>query len=256
MGSRIAALAAADSVFAVAGALESSGHPCLGRDVGECLGLKPLGARVTDDADAAIRAGDVLLEFTQPQATVEHVQAARRLKKPAVIGTTGLSDAQRMAIVEAAREIPIVFSPNMSLGVTVLFELVALAAQRLGSAYDVEVVEAHHRAKQDAPSGTAKRLADVLAAGRKQPVGQIPVHAIRAGDIVGDHTVVLAGPAERLELTHRAHSRDVFAQGALKAAQFVRAQKPGLYDMSHVLKGTGVETGRKGVIEKGSDPVG
>lgn len=243
MGSRIAALAAADSAFAVSGALETAGHPCLGRDVGECLGLKPLGVRVTDEADAAVRAGDVLIEFTQPQATIEHVQAARRVKIPMVIGTTGLSEAERAAIREAAREIPVVFSPNMSPGVNVLFELAALAAQRLGSAYDVEVVEAHHRAKKDAPSGTAKRLAEVLAAGRKQPVERIPVHAIRAGDIVGDHTVVLAGPSERLELTHRAHSRDVFAQGALKAAQFVRSQKPGLYDMSHVLKGTG----RKGV---------
>jgi len=240
MGSRIAALAAADSAFAVAGALEGSGHACLGRDVGECLGLKPLGVRVTDEADAALRAGDVLIEFTQPQATLEHVQAARRLKKPAVIGTTGLSEAERAAVAEAAREIPIVFSPNMSPGVNVLFELAALAAQRLGPGCDVEVVEAHHRAKKDAPSGTAKRLAEVLAAGRRQPVERIPVHAIRAGDIVGDHTVVLAGPSERLELTHRAQSRDVFAQGALKAAQFVRAQKPGLYDMSHVLKETGV----------------
>jgi len=124
----------------------------------------------------------------------------------------------------------------MSLGVNVLFELARTAAQRLGLAYDVEVVEAHHKQKKDAPSGTAKRLAEGLAASRQQPVEQIPVHAIRAGDIVGDHTVVFAGGAERLELTHRAHSRDVFAQGALKAARFVVTQKPGLYDMSHVLK--------------------
>lgn len=123
----------------------------------------------------------------------------------------------------------------MSLGVNVLFELARLAAQRLGSGYDVEVVEAHHRGKKDAPSGTAKRLVEVLAQARQVPVDAIPVHAIRAGDIVGDHIVVLAGPAERLELTHRAHSRDVFAGGALRAAQWVAGQPPGLYDMSHVL---------------------
>lgn len=235
MGSRIAMLALADSAFAVGGALEASGHLCLGRDAGECLGLAPLGVRVTDDARAALNGGDVLIEFSQPAATVEHVRAARQLKKPAVIGTTGFSDAQRAAIVEAAKDIPIVLSPNMSVGVNLLFELVELAAKRLGLGYDVEVVEAHHHAKKDAPSGTAKRLAEGLAASRRQPVSQIPVHAIRAGDIVGDHTVVLAGPSERLELTHRAQSRDVFAQGALKAAAFVRSQKPGLYDMRHVL---------------------
>ena len=235
MGSRIATLALADSAFIIGGALEAAGHPCLGRDVGECLGLAPLGVRVTEDARAALNGGDVLIEFSQPAATVEHVRAARGLKKPAVIGTTGLSDAERAAIVEAAREIPIVLSPNMSVGVNLLFELVELAAKRLGLSYDVEVVEAHHRAKKDAPSGTAKRLAESLAACRRQPVNQIPVHAIRAGDIVGDHTVILAGTSERLELTHRAQSRDAFAQGALKAAAFVRSQKPGLYDMSHVL---------------------
>ncbi len=237
MGSRVAALALADSAFAIGGALEALSHPCLSRDVGECLGLPPLGVRVTDDARAALAGGDVLVEFSQPAATVEHVRVARQLKKPAVIGTTGLSDAERAAIVEAAKDVPIVLSPNMSVGVNLLFELVELAAKRLGLRYDVEVLEAHHRAKKDSPSGTAKRLAEVLAAGRRQPVGQIPVHAIRAGDIVGDHTVILAGPSERLELTHRAQSRDVFAEGALKAAAFVRAQKPGLYDMSHVLKG-------------------
>jgi len=237
MGSRIAALALADSTFAVGGALEASGYSCLGRDAGECLGMSPLGVRVTDDARAALDGGDVLVEFSSPAATAEHVRIARQLKKPAVIGTTGLSDAERAAVVDAAKAIPIVLSPNMSVGVNLLFELAELAAKRLGLGYDVEVVEAHHRAKKDAPSGTAKRLAEGLAASRRQPVSQIPVHALRAGDIVGDHTVVLAGGAERLELTHRAQSRDAFAQGALKAAAFVRSQKPGLYDMSHVLKG-------------------
>ena len=153
-----------------------------------------------------------------------------------VIGTTGLSDAQRAILQEASNAIPIVYSPNMSLGVNVLFELARLAAERLGRAFDVEIVESHHRQKKDAPSGTAKRLMEVVASARGQQSRDIPVHAVRAGDIVGDHTVILAGPAERLELTHRAHSREVFARGALKAAQFVVTQKPGLYDMSHVLR--------------------
>ena len=153
-----------------------------------------------------------------------------------MIGTTGLTDAQRAEIIQAAKTVPIVLSPNMSVGVTLLFELAQIASQRLGGAYDVEVVEAHHKAKLDSPSGTAKRLAEVVAEGRRQPTETIPVHAIRAGDVVGDHTVIFAGPSERLELTHRAQSRDVFALGALRAAQFVVTQRPGLYDMRDVLK--------------------
>ena len=236
MGSRIAAMALNDSAFAIVGALEAKGHEVIGQDLGVLLKGKALGVQVSDHVTATIQRGDVLIEFTHPQATLEHVQAARQLKKAMVIGTTGFSEQECDVIVEAAKEIPIVFSPNMSVGVNLLFELVELAAKRLGLAYDVAVIEAHHRTKKDAPSGTAKRLAELLAQSRQQAAGKIPVHAIRAGDIVGDHTVVFAGPSERLELTHRAHSRDVFAQGALLAARFVRSQRPGLYDMSHVLR--------------------
>lgn len=246
MGSRIAALALSlgegsragsrDSVFSIAGAIESAGHQALGKDAGSLLGLEALGIQVTDEAKAAISAGDVLIEFTRPEATVEHVRLAAQLKKPVVIGTTGLSEAQRSAIAEAAKTIPIVLSPNMSVGVNLLFELVRTAAQRLGLAYDVEVIEAHHKAKLDQPSGTAKRLAELLAESRRQPLEKIPVHAIRAGDIVGDHTIVFAGTSERLELTHRAHSRDAFAVGALRAAQFLAHRPAGLYDMRDVLK--------------------
>jgi 4-hydroxy-tetrahydrodipicolinate reductase len=185
-----------------------------------------------------LREAEVLVECTQPQPTIEHVQLAAQFHTPTVIGTTGLTEPQRAVIVEAAKAIPIVLSPNMSVGVTVLFELVELAAKRLGRPYDVDVVEAHHRAKRDAPSGTAKRLAQLLASSRTQATEAIPVHPIRAGDIVGDHTVVFAGPSERLELVHRAHSRDAFAVGALKAAQWVRAKPPGVYDMRHVLNAT------------------
>ena len=237
MGRSIASLALQDSVFALGAVLEGPGHEALGRDYGSLLGLpSSLGVAVTDDVKSAIGRGDVVIEFTTPEATLAHVQVAQTQRKPMVIGTTGLSEAQVGQLRAAAKAIPIVFSPNMSPGVNVLFELAQRAAERLGPSYDVEVLESHHRQKKDAPSGTAKRLAELLAAVRKQPASSVPVHAIRAGDIIGDHTVVLAGPAERLELTHRAQSREVFARGALRAAQFVHSQPPGLYDMSHVLK--------------------
>lgn len=241
MGRTIASLALQDfqGVVAVAAALEAAGHDAVGRDYGTVLGrTSPLGVIVSADANTAISQGDVLIEFSAPEATVAHVQLAQELRKPMVIGTTGLSEAQRASLVSAAKVIPLVISPNMSVGVNLLFELAQLAAQRLGPSYDVEVVESHHRHKKDAPSGTAKRLAEILAAARRQAASAIPVHALRAGDIVGDHTVILAGSAERLELTHRAHGREVFAQGALKAAQFIVRQNPGLYDMSHVLTAT------------------
>lgn len=238
MGQRIAALAASDSVFAVAGAIETPGHQAIGQDLGALLGIKALGVRVSDNAQAALRGGEILIEFTRPEPTLEHLRLARQLKKPIVIGTTGFSEQQCAIIREAATAIPIVFAPNMSVGVNLLFELVQAAATRLGRLYDVYVVEAHHRTKQDAPSGTAKRLAELLGSSRNQPPEAIPVHSIRAGDVVGDHTVIFAGPAERLELVHRAHSRDAFAQGALRAARYVRSKPPGLYDMSHVLQET------------------
>ena len=237
MGQAIARCALADSAFAIHAALEAPGHEALGRDYGAILGRpSPLKIAISDDAATALTQGDVLIEFTAPDVTIAHAQLAQRARKPMVIGTTGLSEAQQTALRQTAKAIPIVFSPNMSVGVNVLFEVAQLAAQRLGSAYDVEVVEAHHHQKKDAPSGTAKRLAEGLAVARRQSVEAIPVHAIRAGDIVGDHTVILAGPSERLELTHRAHDREVFARGALRAAQFVVTQPPGLYDMAHVLK--------------------
>ena len=239
MGQAVARCALEDAGFAIGAAMEAPRHEAIGQDYGAVIGRPVgLGVPVQDDAKTALALGDVLIEFTTAEVTVAHAQLAQQLRKPMVIGTTGLSEDQQAALRASAKTIPIVFSPNMSVAVTVLFELAQFAAQRLGSSYDVEVVEAHHHLKKDAPSGTAKRLADVLAQARRQPVSAIAVHAIRAGDIVGDHTVILAGPAERLELTHRAHSREVFALGALRAAQFVVKQPPGLYDMSHVLRST------------------
>lgn len=239
MGRTIASVALQnfDAAFSIAGAIEAQGHEAIGKDFGLLLGRSSsLGVKVSADVNAAIGRGDVLVEFSSPDATIAHAQVAQALRKPMVIGTTGLTEAQQASIRSASNTIAVVMSPNMSVGVNLLFELAQVAAQRLGPGYDVEVVESHHRQKKDVPSGTAKRLAEVLAKARRQSVGAIPVHAVRAGDIVGDHTVILAGPAERLELTHRAHSREVFARGALRAAQFVVGQKPGLYDMSHVLQ--------------------
>jgi len=240
MGQAIGQCALADGAFGIRAALESKGHEAIGRDYGTVLG-RPIASalRVVADERLAISQGDVLIDFTVPEATVAHAQLAQELRKPMVIGTTGFSEDHMKKLRAVAKTIPIVLSPNMSVGVNVLFELAQLAAQHLGPDYDVEVVEAHHHQKKDAPSGTAKRLAEGLAAARRQPVGAIPVHAIRVGDIVGDHTVILAGPSERLELTHRAHSREVFARGALRAARFVVTQPPSLYDMSHVLKASG-----------------
>lgn len=241
MGQTIAHRALQDPAFSLAGAFEAAGHQAVGHDYSTVLGRPSLvGVTVLDDPRKAMAQGDVVIEFTAPEPTVAHVQLAQELRKPMVIGTTGLSHEQAAVLNSAAQTIPVLASPNMSLGVNVLFELARVAAQRLGMSFDVEVIESHHRQKKDAPSGTAKRLAEVLAAARQQPVSAIPVHAVRAGDIIGEHTAILAGQSERIELTHRAQSRDVFALGALRAAQFLVKQKPGLYDMSHVLAGSGV----------------
>ncbi|MBI3010492.1 MAG: 4-hydroxy-tetrahydrodipicolinate reductase [Candidatus Omnitrophica bacterium] len=221
--------------FTLTAALEVPGHAQIG-----CEYIKP-NIKVTDNTRAAFEAADAVIEFSTPEASIEHAQLAQKFRKAMVIGTTGFSQAQQETLRLISKHTALVVSPNMSLGMNLLFELAQLAAQRLGLLFDVEVLEAHHRQKKDSPSGTAKRLAEHLAAARKQPVVSIPIHAQRAGDIVGDHTVLLAGPSERLELTHRAHSREVFAEGALLAARFVVGQAPGLYDMSHVLKAGIVE---------------
>ena len=245
MGSRIAALAQPSinkPPVDLVGAVEAKGHPAVGKDLGEVLGEKPTGLKITDDLASALKKGDVLVEFTMPEATIDHLRIALSLKKAMVIGTTGFPDADRQLITEASKAIPIVFSPNMSVGVNVLFELVQAAAKRLGPSFDVKMTEAHHAHKKDKPSGTAKRLQELLANVRSQwhLPAEIPCESIRQGEIVGDHTVIFSGPFERLELMHHAESRDVFALGALKAAQFVASQPPGLYDMSHVLQASGL----------------
>jgi 4-hydroxy-tetrahydrodipicolinate reductase len=205
-----------------------------------------------DNLDAAIEGADAVIEFAHHTVTPEVAKLAAARGKALVIGTTGHTDAERAAIAAAAEKIPVVFAPNFSIGVNLLFYLTRIAAQTLGENYDQEVVEMHHRHKLDAPSGTARRLAEILAEsaggtyeeltqhGRHGDVGARPkrvigMHALRGGDVVGDHTVHFATTGERVELTHRASSRDTFASGALRAALWARAQQPGLYSMQDVL---------------------
>jgi 4-hydroxy-tetrahydrodipicolinate reductase len=246
-----AVLAAPD--LTLAGALEISGSALLGRDVGERSG-RATGVAITADPASGVRSADVLIDFTRPEGTLAHLAACAAAKVGAVVGTTGLSDGDREAMREFARIIPIVFAPNMSVGVNVLIKLVEVAAQRLGDDYDVEIVEMHHRHKVDAPSGTALRLGEAAATALSRDLESVGVYArqgvtgerpgraigfasLRGGDVVGDHTVIFAGDGERIELTHRAGSRANFAQGALRAARFVALKRaePRLYDMQDVL---------------------
>ena len=237
------------------GALEIPGSALLDRDAGERFG-RNTGVRISSDVALALRDADVLIDFTRPEGTIAHAEACARAGVGAVIGTTGLSEANRDTLLTLSRDIPIVFAPNMSVGVNVLLRLVELAAQRLGDDYDVEILEMHHRHKVDAPSGTALKLGETVAAalgrelaadgvfvregvtGARRP-GSIGFATLRGGDVIGEHTVIFAGLGERIELTHRAASRMTFAQGALRAARYVAARRAagetGLYDMRDVL---------------------
>jgi 4-hydroxy-tetrahydrodipicolinate reductase len=187
-----------------------------------------------DPIEPAMRNCDVAIDFSHAGATTETCRAALQHRKPLVIGTTGHSTEQRSTIEETAQSLPIVFASNFSIGVNVLFWLTRKAFDQLGGNFDVAIVETHHKMKKDAPSGTAKTLAEVLKATKKTK-GEIPIQSIREGDVVGDHTVIFSGPGERLELTHRAASREIFARGALRAAEWIVSQPPGLYSMQNVL---------------------
>lgn len=229
----------------------------MGQALVKCAPQHPLleiAAQITrgDDLAVALPGGDVVIDFSSHARTVEVARLCAQNKKPLVIGTTGLTDTDTFEITQLKAKIPMVWASNFSTGVNTLFWLTRKAAEILGTDYDLEVLEMHHRLKKDAPSGTAKSLAEILADvrrhkladvarhGREGVVGErtaseIGVHSIRGGDVVGDHTVIFAGPGERLELTHKASSRDTFANGALRAARWVVHQKPGLYDMQDVL---------------------
>ncbi|PCJ60756.1 MAG: 4-hydroxy-tetrahydrodipicolinate reductase [Rhodospirillaceae bacterium] len=224
----------AEQNLCLAAAAEKAGHAACGEDAGCVAGLAPLGVTVTDNPAALFSASDVVIDFTWPTATVCHASLAVETKTALVIGTTGMDPDQEKAIATAAGHAAIVKAPNMSLAVNLLFALARHAASVLDAAYDVSVSEIHHRHKLDSPSGTALALRDAAVAGGRK-TDEIAMTAIRAGDIVGEHGILFAGAGERLEITHKATSREVFARGAVHAARWVAGQPPGLYGMADVL---------------------
>jgi len=241
----------ADTELVLHGALDRSDNPQLGRDAGEFFG-RVSNVKVTDDIGLALKGADVLVDFTRPEASMRYLEACQKHHVKMVIGTTGFSSEQKSTIEVVSKEIAIVFAPNMSVGVTLLINLVQAAAKVLNEGYDIEILEAHHRHKVDAPSGTALRLGEAAASALGRDLEQCAVYGregvtgerdpstigfatVRGGDVVGDHTVLFAGIGERVELTHKASSRATFALGALRAAKFLNAKNSGLFDMQDVL---------------------
>ena len=241
----------ADGELVLHGALDRLDNPQIGRDAGEQFG-KLSGVTISHDIDNAIQDADVLVDFTRPEATILYLDACQKANVKLIIGTTGFTAQQKSQIEAASKSIAIVFAPNMSVGVTLLINLVQAAAKVLNEGYDIEIIEAHHRHKVDAPSGTALRLGEAAASalgrnleecaiyGREGVTGQrdpntIGFATVRGGDVVGDHTVLFAGIGERVELTHKASSRATFALGALRAAKFLAVKQSGLFDMQDVL---------------------
>jgi len=252
MGGRIITLISATDGIEVVGAVERKGHPLIGTDVGQNLGLGNLGFTIDDDLSKCVEKGDVIIDFTHHDIVVDHLKTAVDNKKAMVIGTTGLTADEIESVKKLAQTTRCVMAPNMSVGVNVMFKVLDYVAGILGDDFDVEIVEAHHNLKKDAPSGTAVKMAQIVADrlerdldtygvyGRKGVIGErtkeeIGIQTIRAGDIVGEHTVIFGGIGERLEFIHRAHSRDNFAKGAIRAAKWIVEQNNGLYDMQDVL---------------------
>ncbi len=236
----------------LAGGTEASGSPNIGKDVGELSGVGKNNIIIDSDLDKLIPACDAIIDFTTPESTMTTLEFAVKYNKALIIGTTGLNSDQKQTLKEKSANIRCVFAPNMSIGVNVLFKTVKDLAKTMGDAYDVEIVEAHHKFKKDAPSGTAVRLSEIAAEalgrnldtdgiyGRKgmssgRGAKEIGIHTVRAGDIVGEHRVMFGGMGETLEISHRAQSRDTFARGSIAAAKWVVDQPPGLYDMQDVL---------------------
>jgi len=254
MGRALVQALAADGELRLGAACEVAGSPAIGQDAGTLAGLAPLGVLVGADPLRLLDAVDGVIDFTTPAASVGMAARCAERGLPLVVGTTGLGEPERAALRRASERIAIVFAPNMSVGVNVLLRLAAEAARLLGPGYELEIVEAHHDQKADSPSGTALRLAEVLAeatagqgsleeracygrqgnVGRRAPA-EIGIHAVRGGDIVGEHTVFYCTTGERLELTHRASSRQTFAGGAVRALRWTQGRAPGLYDMQDVL---------------------
>jgi len=252
MGSRIISMIHRTDKVTLVGAFEHPNHPFVNQDAGQPAGLGKIGVSIDDSLDKVIGMGDVLIDFTAPDVTIENIRKVSSHGLAMVIGTTGITGEYLNEIKKMAANIRCVMSPNMSVGINVLFRIAAQTAKLLGQTYDMEIIEAHHRLKKDAPSGTAIRLASILAEATERDISKVAVYkrkgtigirgddeigiqVIRAGDITGDHTVIFGGIGERLELIHRAHNRDNFAAGAVKAAVWVVNQPAGLYDMQDVL---------------------
>jgi 4-hydroxy-tetrahydrodipicolinate reductase len=252
MGTRIISLASGNKQFNIIGALEHRDHDKIGKDIGEVAGTGKTGILISSNLNSVNEKIEVIIDFSSPKASSSLSKTAAEKGIAVVIGTTGLEKDDIEVIKSSSVSIPCVFAPNMSVGVNLLLKVLADIAKVTGNDYDVEIVEAHHKLKKDAPSGTAMKMANVLASAlnrnldesavytRKGNIGErtkneIGIQTIRAGDIVGEHTVLFGGLGERIEITHRASSRDTFARGALKAALWVSQQPPGLYDMQDVL---------------------
>jgi 4-hydroxy-tetrahydrodipicolinate reductase len=248
MGSRLVALAIDSEQFDIVSAIEAPNHPAIGKDVGESAGVGAFGVKITPRLE---QTPQVLIDFSSPEGTLSALEACRKVGSAMVIGTTGLTESHQAAVADAAGQLAIVQSANMSVGINVLMELIAQAAKALGNDYDIEIAETHHRFKKDAPSGTAIALAkaicaatgrdfgEVVSYGRgglcPRRSGEIGMHALRVGDTVGEHAVYFGNLGETVTIAHSAHTRETFARGALRAAQWVVGRKPGLYSMAEVL---------------------
>ena len=250
MGRMLIEAALAQPDASITAALDHAESPAYGHDCGEFLG-RSTGVTVGSDM-SALAAADVLIDFTRPEATLQHLRACEAAEVNMVIGTTGFDDAGKQAIRAAAEKIAIVFAPNMGVGVNAMFKLLDVAARILNDSYDVEIIEAHHKHKVDAPSGTALKMGEVIAQARGEKLDDVATYgregtigerkpgtvgfaSIRGGDVIGDHTVMFAGTGERIEITHKASSRTAYASGSMRAARFLAGRRAGLYDMFDVL---------------------
>ncbi|MEW6186016.1 MAG: 4-hydroxy-tetrahydrodipicolinate reductase [Thermodesulfobacteriota bacterium] len=252
MGGRIIQLINETQDLTVAGGFEKADHPALGKDLGEWVGSGKKGVLIVAGLEEVIDRGEVIIDFTFHTASMDHLRLAAQRKKPIIIGSTGFTAAEMEEAKTLAESVPCVLAPNMSVGVNVLLKVVGEVAKVLGEDFDIEVLEAHHNLKKDAPSGTAMKLAQVLAQARSLDLdqaavyerkgiigerkrGEIGIQTLRAGDIIGEHTVLFGGQGERIEIIHRAQSRDTFVRGALRAARWIVGRGNGLYDMQDVL---------------------
>ena len=251
MGRMLIEAALKDDSIKLVSAIDQVGSPAIGKDAGELVGM-PCGVMVTSDIEAGIAKADCLIDFTRPEGTLEHLSICCRHKVAIVIGTTGFDDESKQTIADAAQLIPVVFAPNMSVGVNVVFKLLETASRIMSEGYDIEIVEAHHKLKIDAPSGTALRMGEVVAQAMGRDLKKCAVYAregvtgerdpssigfatVRGGDIVGDHTVMYCGTGERVEISHKAGSRMPYALGSMRAARFLEDKPKGLFDMQDVL---------------------